>query len=299
MRLKNNNNLSYLLALALSAGCGVTYADSLNGNGSMQNWNPSSLVVDSNSPGIGTPYWNNTSGDGSKENVGWCLAGGGNCTMPAGTPGNIPYYGNGSSSASMMYFTSSGSPLTLTLQTLLTTQTTTAGGYDIFGYYIANGSGSAASASLVPVFNSTTDKVGSTAVIAGLTPGENYGFYIENIQGSGTQYATNYVYFMDSASNTANGSMPADSVQHFAAFTSGNGTYFLGDVDGDACQGSFQPGTSPCVPQNEFDYNNLIVEVNGSGGANTPEPASLLLMGGGLCLLGVGMCRKRARSSEN
>ncbi len=297
MRFKKNNKVSYLLALALSAGCGVTYADSLNGNGSMQSWNSSSLVVNSSSPGIGTPYWNNTSGDGAKENVGWCLAGGGNCSMPAGTQGNIPYYGNGSSSASMMYFTSSGNPLTLTLETLLTTQTTTAGGYDVFGYYITNGSGSAASASLVPVFNSTTDKVGSTAAVA-LTAGENYGFYIENIQGSGTQYATNYLYFMDSASNTANGSMPADSLQHFATFTSGNGNYFLGDVDDDACQGSFHPGTSPCVPQNEFDYNNMIVEVNGSG-ANIPEPASLLLMGGGLCLLGGVLRRKKARSFEN
>lgn len=291
MRIKNNNNLSYLLALALSAGCGVTYADTLNGNGSWQSWNSSSLVVDSSSAGIGTPYWNNTSGDGPKMNIGWCLTGGGNCTMPAGTPGNIPYFGNGSSSPSMMYFTSNGNS-SLTLQTVLTTQTSTAGGYDIFGYYVANGSGSAASASLIPLFNSSTDKVGATANLS-LTAGENYGFYIENVQGTGTQFATNYIYFMDSASNTSNGSMAADSLQHFAAFTSGNGTYFLGDVDADSCQGNFHFGTSPCIPQSEFDYNDLIVELSPSA----PEPASLLLIGGGLCF--IGALTRRGKSSES
>ncbi len=292
-------NLSYLLALALSAGGAAANADSLNGSGAWQSWTANSPVVDSNSAGGGTPYWNNASGDGPKENVGWCLTGGGACTMAAAAPGAVPYYGNGSGAASSMYFTGTANPVTVSLQTVLTTQTTTGGGYDVVGYYLAGSSGKAPSAAaLNPLFDSRTSTAGTAATLGTLAMGQNYGFYIENIQGNGTPFATDYFYFMDSTSNTATGSMPADALQHFATFNAGNGIYFLGDVDGDACSGSFQPGTSPCVPSSQFDYNNLMLEVVTSAASSTPEPASLTLIGGALLAMAAVVRRKRNRTFE-
>lgn len=290
----NSNTLSCLIALVLSASGSLLHADSLGGNGTgWQGWNDGSLVVGSTT-GATTPYWNNASGDGPMANVGWCLTGGGNCSMPAGTPGALSFYGNGFASASKMFFASSGSPIDLTLQTVLTTQLSTAGGYDLFGYYLANESGSAGSGvTLNPLFDSRSDKPGSTRSISGLAPGTTYGFYIENIQGGGTADESDYVYLMDSSGNKSTGAMPADPLQHFAVFQGSYGSYFLGDVDDDACMGDFTTGTSPCVPSSQFDYNNMIVEVS-----TTPEPASWALLSAGLGVLATLVLRKQTRHSN-
>ncbi len=296
-----NNSFSVVLALGLSLGSAtVVEADSLNGSGSLQSdWNSSILAVDGSSSTIGTPYWNNDSGDGPKANIGWCMTGGGGCTMPVGAPGALPYFGNGPGSAGLMYFTSTGSPVSLSLQTIMTTQTSVLDGYDVLGYYIANaGGGAASSATLHPLFDTRTSSVGDASTLSGLTAGENYGFYIENIKGEGTPFATDYLYFMDSSANTANGSMPADPLQHFVAFSGGNGNYFLGDVDGDACTGSFMPTNSPCVPNSQFDYNNMVVAIT-PGAATTPEPSSIALLGGGVFMLSAVFLRRKTHMGRN
>ena len=95
-------------------------ADILVGpGGAFQPWTSAVLgpasaptYTSSTNPG---PYWNNASGDGPTANIGWCLAGGGNCVI-ASPPGAIAYY-DGSSGAALqkMAFVSTGMPATVSL----------------------------------------------------------------------------------------------------------------------------------------------------------------------------------------
>ncbi len=77
--------------------------------------------------------------------------------------------------------------------------------------------------------------------------GQNYGFFIENVQGFGTAFQTEYIYYMNSAVNLGTGAMPVDNTQHFAIFSSGS-NYYLGATDADACQGSYQPAPVRACP---------------------------------------------------
>src|SRR5579875_1097892 len=80
------------------------------GSGSWQSWAMSNTLVNaSNQPTYGGPYWNNASGEGSKNNIGWCLVGGGGCSMP-NPPGNLPYFGNGTAAVPTMWFATGGTP---------------------------------------------------------------------------------------------------------------------------------------------------------------------------------------------
>ena len=236
----------------------------------------------------GVYYWNNNSGDGPQANVGWCLVGGAQCGMQ-NPPGYLPYYSSGGSAPADMYFTSSGSGSTVTLRLTLTDQKGQNGnGIDEFGIYLTDATGHTISDPTV-IFSST-DTPGSKSAAVTLAAGQNYGFFIENVQGVGTSNETRYFYYMDSTDNTATGSMPADSMQHFAVFSDG-ATYYIGAVDGDACQGPFHAGTSPCIPASEFDFNDFIVQVNPA-----PEPASTMMVGAGLLLLGAIVRRGVRRS---
>jgi hypothetical protein len=169
----------------------------------------------------------------------------------------------------------------------------------VFGYYLANSSGTPDVTSLHPIFKSTVNAAGTNYTLASLPGGTNYGFYIENIQGANTQFETDYYYFMDSTSNRSffassgwgpngnGGVMPADANQHFVIFQNGTG-YNIGVVDADACQGSYKPGVTPCIPQNQFDYQDMLITVN-----SVPEPASVALFVSGFALTGLLVRRKR------
>ena len=253
-------------------------------------WNANLLyTLPSYVPGV--YYWNNDSGDGHQANIGWCLVGGAQCGMQH-PPGYLPYYLASGLAPANMQFISGGNSFTATLQLTLTDQKGGANGINLFGFYETDASG-------IPITNPTViftsnDANGNqySAPAVTLSPGQNYGFFAENIQGFGTPYETEYTFYMNAADNVATGSMPADHLQHFAVFGSGT-TYYLGVVDADACQGIFQPTTSPCVPASLFDFNDFVVRIDTTAAA-APEPGTVTLLGGALLLV-IGF-RRRAKT---
>lgn len=193
-----------------------------------------------------------------------------------------------------MFLTSSGDPLDLSIAGMLT-GATQPGQYDVFGYYLANSSGDPTS-SLTPIFDTLTDTTGATSTLD-LASGQDYGFYIESVQGTGTANQTDYVFYMDSADNASvdNGTPDGapDSLQHFAAFQTSDG-YLLGTVDKFACASA----DAACEPASEFDYNDLIVDISPGtpAPAPIPEPASGGLLASGLLVLLV-FCRGTLRKT--
>jgi len=269
-------------------------SDTLNGlAGRWQSWDASQLT--GGAQNLGFPYWNNLSGDGPNANIGWCLIGGGSCDAGGIPLGAVPYYGTATGgSVSNLYFTSSGESVTFGLKLTLTNANGGANGLDVFGYYLTNSTGTAI-LSRTPLFTASST-IGSQVVLP-FPANQNYGFYIENIAGLGTPDETDYFFYTNSSANSANGSMPADTLQHFAIFQVLAGTnYVLGTVDGNACQPPLFTGmNSPCVPATEFDYNDIVVSLQfGSGNqTSTPEPVSAGLVG--VALLGV-ICLSRRKN---
>jgi hypothetical protein len=256
-------------------------ADTLSG-AVLINWNPNYLYGGpSYVPGL--YYWNNDSGDGTDANVGWCLVGSGQCAMK-NAPGRISFYATPSLTAPTdMYFTSAGHAMQLTLDLSLTAEKG-GGGMDFFGYYLTDSTGAQIGNPTI-VFNSNQAS-GATALLPSLSPGQNYGFFIENIQGYGTSsQQTDYSFYMNSSANSSTGFMPAGNLQHFAIFQYG-ATYYLGTVDAAACSGSFTVDNSPCISSSQFDYNDMVVQLSSVVGQAevghadpVPEPAGLLPLG--------------------
>lgn len=265
------------------------WPDALSG-GTPTSWNPN-LLYSLPAYVPGAYYWNNASGDGPQANIGWCMVGGAQCGTgnPAGytAPGYMPFYDGPSGAPSNMFFTSSGNPETVTLQVALTTQKGGVAGIDFLGYYLTDSTGS--TISNPSAFFNANNPGGTTFTMPALRVGQNYGFFIENVQGFGTAFQTEYIYYMNSALNVGTGSMPVDNTQHFAIFTDGT-TYYIGATDGDACQGNYRPGSSPCEPASQFDFNDMVIQVN-----STPEPASTGLFAVGLIVAGALIRRKMVR----
>lgn len=251
----------------------VANADTLNGTGSWQTWNPSILGTTA-SPTYGGPYWNNKSGDGPTNNIGWCLVGGGGCTI-SNPPGAQPFYGNGNAAVSTMWFSTGGSAVSLVLRGIFTSQTAASGGIDYFGYYQATSSGAPMPGTAVQLF-SAGDPVPSTTSIT-LNPNTDYGFYIENVQGQGSPFETDYWFYMDDTADMNNRGNAVTNFQHFSIFDD-NGSYYLAMEDG-----YINP---------DKDYNDLIVQMTAT---SIPEPAGVGLAGMGLLAAGLLLRLKLSR----
>lgn len=260
-------------------------ADTVTG-GQITAWNPNYLYgYPSYIPGL--YYWNMASGDGPRANIGWCLIGGGECGM-SNSPGALYFYSVSFTAPSAFYFSSNGHPSTAILRASVTDQKGVGNAFDIFGYYLADDAGVPILGTEQPMF--TSNDPAGTNYTYNFATGQRYGFYIENVQGPNAPNQTTYLFSMNAASNFASGSMPADPVQHFSVFQTGS-TFYLGANDANACLNGFQPGASPCVEASEFDYNDMIVELD----TGTPEPASIALVSSGGLLLVGGLLRRRRR----
>jgi len=218
MRLKIGNSALAILTLSLLGGF-TANADGVVGGG-WQTWNSSILA----SPATGA-YWNNQDpGDGDNANIGFCLAGGGNCTI-SNPPGNIPYLSNGSGAAPVAGFslTNTGTSDTAELLVAITSNKSN----DSFGWYSVVGG--------VPVQHPlfTGTQTGTTLLF---TPSANYGFYLIS-NGVGTFYTqTQY----DSL---------GDNFEGFALFQQTAGSsYYLGVEDGGA--------------SGDRDFNDMVIHLS-------------------------------------
>ena len=82
----------------------------------------------------GPAFWDNASGDGAKMNLGYCLFGGGNCTIQGGPIENGGYLGGGSNAVTDVLFSSGGGTVTATLLAKITAWV----GTDTLGWYDPN-----------------------------------------------------------------------------------------------------------------------------------------------------------------
>ena len=223
------------------------------------------------------PYWNAASSDGANYNIGWCLAGGGNCPI-SNAPGNLTYYGNTgngtATAASNLSFSESGVAQEVSLRGLFSNQSGSGlppSGIDYFGWYSIGAGGAIGPLNQLL---SSTQAVGTTSTFM---PTTNYGFYLENVQSPGTSYIASYFWFLNDSQNSATGTGIADAgIQHFSIFGApGSSTYYLGLED-------------TVASNSDFDYNDLIVELQPA-----PEPAALTLMLAGLGLVAFAICKHR------
>jgi len=245
--------LASIIGLALFSQ--NAHADALMGKGgAFQPWT-AAVLGPVNAPTYGGPYWNNVSPDGPAANIGWCMVGTGGCVI-ASPPGAIAYYGTSAGAAvKNMYYQSSGAPVTVSLQGMLTNQLGTPQnpGYNVFGWDEINANGTIGS--MTSLWDSKSATIGETATFV---PTGNYGLFLENIQGNGQ---ADYFWFMNKTQDYSVGpdKNPIDNTQHFAVFNGTPGQYFVGmdDTDGGA-----------------LDYNDMIVKVT-----NAPEPSMFVLSG--------------------
>ncbi|HZQ52536.1 MAG TPA: PEP-CTERM sorting domain-containing protein [Bryobacteraceae bacterium] len=276
-------------------GAMLVSADTVISGGSWQTWTagfPGSTLGTTTAPTYGGgpatttqgPYWNNASGDGPAANIGWCLAGGGDCTLFDGSPGAVPFYGGANGSAiTNMSFSGDHSQITATLETSMTSQRAN----DTFGYYTFDPT-TGTILQTVALLSASSAPGTQSATFVPSTP--DYGFYIENTQGNPADPSTfpsEYFFYTDANLNnvllTPN---PTDHLQHLAIFNTGN-TFYIGAVDTRACSADI---TSSCLNPADFDYQDMVVKLT----VVTPEPASFALLGLSLGLLGMLLARARA-----
>ncbi|MGA8025518.1 MAG: PEP-CTERM sorting domain-containing protein [Bryobacteraceae bacterium] len=248
-------------AALLFAGAGFAFADTVNVTGQSASaiWQTWTTAQLNNS---GTPFWNNLSWDGPNKNVGFCLAGAANCGMTA-APGALPYVGQANGKAfSDFYFNSTGGTVTATMQAQIAGDAQ----YDGLGWY------NVSNPSQYGLLFSGVTAAGATTTF---TPSTEYGLFFYN-KASGI----NDIFLSQSSSALSND----QGYQHFAVFDGGAGNFYVGAED---------------LPSShtDFDYNDMLIEMQTQPASAAPEPGPMALVGAGL--IGMGMIFRRKRSAKN
>ncbi len=204
--------LAALLILLPAAAFADTYA----GDGTLQaGWTTSQS---------GNTYFNNTSADGAYKNVGYCMAGGGNCHPIGGNPGALPFYATSATVAPTNILFNAG-PSGSSASLLISIAGLS--GSDVFGVYniadptqkLVLGTGAGLTSSM---FNASTEGWAQ------------YGFYLSN------SYGTFY----------SQAGLGADAGnQHFVVFQGADaGLFYIGMED---------------LPfwKSDRDYNDILIRV--------------------------------------
>jgi hypothetical protein len=275
MQMKLGKLLAIPVAMLLGGALSLS-ADTVSGGAVLTNWTgPGSGTTIGTSvlPTFGGPYWNNFSADSpnGNANIGWCLAGGGSCTISGGTVGNLPFYSTGGTGIAPpnLYFTLNSGPTLSTLLVSITSQKGGGNGIDNLYYYLTNSSGAIISS---PIFLFSSASAPNTTASLSIPAGDGYGFELTN----GTMGASNPNTFL------MNDTASADTdpgIQHFVVFQQSVNSFYIGAEDG--------VGLSA-----DRDYNDVVFHL-----LAVPEPGSVLLLGGSLVLIGA-FVRRRNRNAR-
>lgn len=203
------------LVIALLLLSSMALADTVVGSGSFQSgWTASNN---------GSTFFNSASWDGANMNIGFCLAGGGNCNF-AGAPASAPavYAGSSFSSPGAFYMTPSGgssSALMLEVAGLANSNQ--------FGWYLV-GTDPTNAANRNPLFLGPQ----GAGTVTNFNPSGAYGFYI--LAGGTTLYTSTL--------------FGGATDQNFALFQQADGTYWLGIEDLPLANG-------------DRDFNDMVVKM--------------------------------------
>jgi len=203
------------LVIALLLLSSMALADSVVGTGTFQSgWTASNN---------GSTFFSNTSWDGANMNIGFCLAGGGNCNF-AGSPNSAlsVYSGSGFASPGAFYMTPGGgssSALMLEVAGLANSNE--------FGWYLV-GTDPTDAANRNQIFTGPQ----GAGTVTNFDPSGNYGLYI--LAGGTTLYTSTL--------------FGGATDQHFALFQQADGTFWLGIEDLPLAGG-------------DQDYNDMIVKM--------------------------------------
>jgi hypothetical protein len=204
-----------ILAISVFLLSSMAMADTVVGSGSFQSgWNPSTN---------GSTFFNNASWDGNGLNIGFCIAGGGNCNFSGQPNSALPVFAGANFSAPGAFYLSpsGGGSANLTLEIAGNA------GSNQFGWYLL-GTDPTNAANRNVLF---TGPQGS-GTVSNFNPSGSYGFYI--LAGGTTLYTSSL--------------FGGATDQHFAVFQQADGSLWIGVED-------------LALRSSDRDFNDMVIKI--------------------------------------